>query len=452
MFPSFKVLRQNFEALVSSKLSSGYDVSGLLDKLHSTPDDYQKLFQLGQEIEQCSLRDSWKYVEPTDLDMIHQLSSFASSLPVPTLLTSDVFNRARAGFLSSVVGCVLGKPVEVHLDSKALIKALENSNQFPIQGYISKAIVNQGGLDFLHKDAPVSFAENIRNVPPDDDINYTLVGLMLLEERGLDFTQSDLAKIWRDSLPLGFTWGPERLFLSRYAMEMGLDDNPQIEVAGFADSFNPGSELCGALIRSHIYGYASPGDPAQAATMAWRDATMTHRGNGVYGSMYLASAISLAFVEEDPVAIFGRALEFIPQMSRLHEAVKYAIDSVTNSPTWESAYELIHAGYGDFGHCKIFQEIGTVVNSVCFASSISEGLKIQLYQGNDTDSFGAAAGAILGVHFGEGNLEDSWILPFQDKLHSAVAGFHDLSLDSVASRVGKVATLGVDVHSLNRAK
>lgn len=445
MYPSFRVLRKNFEALVSSKSLSGYDVSGLLEKLQSTPDDYQKLFQLGQEIEQRPLRESWKYVEPNALDLILQQSSFVSSAPVPALLASDVFHRARAGFLSSVVGCVLGKPVEVHLDSKSLINALEKSNQFPIQGYISKTIVENGGLDFLHKDAPVSFAENLRNVPPDDDINYTLVGLVLLEKFGPDFAQSDLAAIWRDSLPLGFTWGPERLFLSRYAMEMGLDDNPQIEVAGFADSLNPGSEFCGALIRSHIYGYASPGDPLQAASLAWRDATMTHRGNGVYGSMYLASAIAIAFVEKNPEAIFRRALEFIPQKSRLHEAIAYAIDSVMNSPTWESAYELIHGRYGDFGHCKIFQEIGTVVNSVCFAGSISEGLKIQLYQGNDTDSFGSAAGAILGVYFGEGNLEESWISPFQDKLHSALAGFHDLSLDSVAWRVGKVATLGLDV-------
>ena len=60
-------------------------------------------------------------------------------------------------------------------------------------------------------------------------------------------------------------------------------------------------------------------------------------------------------------------------------------------------------------------------------------------------AFGSAAGAILGVYFGEGNLEESWISPFQDKLHSALAGFHDLSLDSVAWRVGKVATLGLDV-------
>ena len=100
------MLRKNFEALVSSKSLSGYDVSGLLEKLQSTPDDYQKLFQLGQEIEQRPLRESWKYVEPNALDLILQQSSFVSSAPVPALLASDVFHRARAGFLSSVVGCV----------------------------------------------------------------------------------------------------------------------------------------------------------------------------------------------------------------------------------------------------------------------------------------------------------------------------------------------------------
>lgn len=439
MFPSFRVLRKNFIELVDSKSSSGYEVSGLLEKLENTPDDYQQFFELGQEIELRPLRGSWKYVEPSDLESILTECPVDSSSRALTLSPSDVYQRAKTGFIASVVGCVLGKPVEVHLDSKTLISALKKSNQYPIHGYISKNIEESGGLSFLHKDASVSFAENLQNVPPDDDINYTLIGLVLLENHGSHFTQDHLAAIWRDYLPLGFTWGPERLFLSRYAMEMGLDDNPQVNVESFASTLNPGSELCGAMIRSHIYGYAAPGNPLAAAKMAWTDATMTHRGNGVYGSMYLAAAISLAFVERDVLTIFRKALAFIPTQSRLFEAVSFSIETVAISSSWESAYDAIHARYGKFGHCRIFQEIGTVINSVFFAPSLGEGLKIQMYQGNDTDSYGAAAGAILGVHWGEGNLEDHWTSPFQDKLHSALAGFHDLSLDSVASRVGKIA-------------
>jgi ADP-ribosylglycohydrolase len=435
----------NLTALVESKASSGFDVDDLQNRLDQTPDNYQDLFDLAQEIERRPLREHWPYWEPNDLELILQEYESNYEVARKQLQADDVLQRAQSGFISSVVGCVLGKPVEIHLDSKSLVQALTDSDQYPLKGYISGKIRDKGGLKTLHKDAPGALSETISNVPPDDDINYTLLGLTLLETQGRSFTQEQLARLWRDYLPLGYTWGPERTFLSRYAMEMGLEDNPEIEVGNFASSLNPGSEFCGALIRCHIYGYSSPGDPRSAAAMAWRDATMTHRGNGVYGSMYLASVIALAFVERDIKTLFRQALNFIPLKSRLHEAISFAIDAVSSSSDWEAAYALIHKKYKEFGHCRIFQEIGTVINSVFFAKDIGDGLKIQLYQGNDTDSFGAAAGAILGVHFGENNLDPSWVAPFGDRLYNALGGFHDQSLKSVTSRVGQVAIASLEV-------
>ena len=46
-------------------------------------------------------------------------------------------------------------------------------------------------------------------------------------------------------------------------------------------ALNPADEHCGAMIRADAYGYACPGDPARAAALAHRDATLTHRRTGV---------------------------------------------------------------------------------------------------------------------------------------------------------------------------
>ena len=42
-------------------------------------------------------------------------------------------------------------------------------------------------------------------VPSDDDLNYTQLGLLILEEYGPDFTVEDVGAAWVKYLPFAFT-------------------------------------------------------------------------------------------------------------------------------------------------------------------------------------------------------------------------------------------------------
>ena len=42
-------------------------------------------------------------------------------------------------------------------------------------------------------------------VPSDDDLNYTLLGLLVLEEYGSDFSIEDMGEAWVKYLPFAFT-------------------------------------------------------------------------------------------------------------------------------------------------------------------------------------------------------------------------------------------------------
>jgi ADP-ribosylglycohydrolase len=59
-------------------------------------------------------------------------------------------------------------------------------------------------------------------------------------------------------------------------------------------------------------------------------------------------------------------------------------------------------------------------------------------QGNDTDSFGATAGSLLGAYFGPGHLDERWLRPFNDDIHTALALFHERSLSKLARRMGQL--------------
>jgi ADP-ribosylglycohydrolase len=206
----------------------------------------------------------------------------------------------------------------------------------------------------------------------------------------------------------------------------------------WVEFLNPGDEFCGALIRADAYGYACAGHPALAATLAWRDASFTHRRTGIYGTMFVAAAIAAAFVVKDPLEIFRIAAMYVPRRSRFHEVVADSIAMVEKAGDWLEGYRLIHNKYQEYGHCLIYQEIGTVINTLRFAEDIGDGICKQVSQGNDTDSFGCTCGSILGAFFGPDKLDPRWLAPFNDTIDVAMASFHEHRLSVVARRMGQL--------------
>jgi len=192
------------------------------------------------------------------------------------------------------------------------------------------------------------------------------------------------------------------------------------------------------VIRADAYGYACPGNPALAAELAWRDASFTHRKTGVYGTMFVAAAIAAAFVERDPLRLFGTALQFVPRRSRFYRIVEDSLNEVALASDWLDGYHRIHGKYKEYSHCQIYQECGTLINTLRFAENISDGFCKQVSQGNDTDSFGATAGSILGAWFGPDRLDRSWLTPFRDEIRTGLNFFYERSLSALAKRMAKL--------------
>ena len=434
MFAPYRVLRQQLAIMIRDQDEQGKDVSALADALAGLPDDYQAMADLAALISAAPVRPDWVYVEPSDYEgIVAEQSSGELTAPSPTERASFAA-RAGAGFLGSVAGCVLGKPVEIMPTMDDLQRALDRIGDWPLDDYISMQLGAAGGLR-LHPDHRESVRENIRWVPADDDINYTLLGMMTIEQFGRDFTKQDLRRMWLTNIPVGYTWGPERGFLAKQALLTAIDDEPDMDLESLPQTLNPGNELCGAMIRAHAYGYASPARPDLAAALAWRDASLTHRANGIYGAMFLAALIAAAFTTRDWRQLAEIALGYVPQRSRFAAIVSDSIEQVALASDWIDGYRRIHGRYGEYGHCRVFQETGTLVNTLRFATSVGDGICKQVSQGNDTDSYGAAAGAMLGVLFGPGNLEPRWLEPFDDTIHTRLAGYYELSLGATVDRI-----------------
>lgn len=436
MLPGIDVLRRALAQVVRDKEEQGHQTAGLADELARLAPSYDALSAFAERLATLALRDDWPYVEPDDLDAIRaEADPTRPRGLIGSVPRSDAARRAETAFLSAVCGCILGKPLEFDPTLEEIRSVLEPLGAWPLADYLPEAAVER--LRYRHPQWTETVAGRIGWVAPDDDINYKVLGLLVLEARGVAFDRADLRDLWLYNLPVLATFGPERTVLLKAGLAT-LAEPPARYDPDWALLLNPADEWCGALIRVDTYGYACPGRPELAAELAWRDAGLTHRRTGLYAAMFVAAAIAVAPVAQDPLDIFQTALGYVPRRSRFARAVTAALTEVAAASNWVDGYERVRRLYPEHTHCRIYQEIGTLINTLRFAQDVGDGIGKQVCQGNDTDSFGATAGSILGAWFGPEGLDERWVAPFGDRIHLALANVYELSLSTLAERIGRL--------------
>lgn len=436
VLPTYRSLREQLRAVIENKQEQGHIVIGLAETLANLPDSYDALATFARSLADLPKELDWPFDEPNALDAIW--GGCDPDRPLGALAALDAAEGARrveAAFLGSVCGCMLGKPVEINPTLGELRDALARTDAWPLDDYFSERTLL--ALGRRHGSWVESARERIDSVAPDDDINYTVLGMMLLEQYGLAFVQGDIRDLWLRHLPVTQTFGPERTLLLKAGTNTLPGGDPDA-LAEWVSVLNPRDEQCGAMIRADAYGYACPGRPALAADLAYRDASWTHRRTGIYSTMFAAAAIATAPVVTDPLEIFAIALKFVPRRSRFYRIVADSLTMVHEASDWEDGYHRIHGKYAQYSHCQVYQEVGTLINTLRFAESVGDGICKQVSQGNDTDSYGATAGSLLGAFFGPGYLDDRWLVPFDDTIRTSIATQPEWSLSRLARRMGEL--------------
>ncbi|WP_446459393.1 ADP-ribosylglycohydrolase family protein [Streptomyces nojiriensis] len=337
--------------------------------------------------------------------------------------------RLEAAWLGRAVGCLLGKPVEkLPLEGiRALARAAGN---WPLDDWFGERGVPPEVLaayPWNRRSAPTSLAENIDGMPEDDDLNYPLLGLLLLQRHGKDFTTADVARLWLDELPAGRTFTAERIAYRN--LLLGLE--PPVT----ATHHNPFREWIGALIRADVHGWTNPGDPAAAAAQAYRDAALTHTGNGVYAALFVAAATATAATGRSDVhTALGTGLAFVPPRSRLAEAVRFGIRAAGQEADFDLVVDRLHARYGHYHWVHAVPNTALIAAALTHADGdFSRSVCRAVSGGWDTDSNGATAGALAGLLTGSPDaLPHRWTAPLKNRLATTVPGFDGIGFDTLA--------------------
>jgi len=193
----------------------------------------------------------------------------------------------------------------------------------------------------------------------------------------------------------------------------------------------------GALIRADVFGLVSPGRPARAAELAFRDARLSHVRNGIYGSMWSAAAIAAAFGAADARDVVARATAVIPPASRLAGELRRTLDLHADGASWEEAV--------DFARGLGYYYVHTINNAVLIAAALlwgdgdfSRSIGLAVAAAYDTDSNGATVGAIAGVLAGTAGIPDRWTDPLRDTFRSALSGHAEHAISDLAARTAAI--------------
>lgn len=366
----------------------------------------------------------YPYFEPSDWETIQKERPPAKPNISAKVDSDTLRKRIEGAWLGRCIGCTLGKPVEGW--SKDDIEAyLKVTDSYPLADYFLYAPekIEEGRHPF-HPSAIEATRGNISWVPRDDDIDYTILNLKLVQENGFDFTSEDVGDMWLSHLPYNMVYTAER---QAYAnLVRGL--KPPFT----ATYWNPFREWIGAQIRADVFGYLAPGNPELAASLAYRDAALSHTKNGIYGEIFVAAAISTALVSDDIQEVITAGLLQVPQRSRLSNMVREVMSWSQQARDWLEVWEKVEKHYGKYHWVHTLPNLAYVLIALLFGErDFKKTVSIAVMCGKDTDCNGATAGSIIGALLGKENIPEEMYRPFNGRIKSAVFGFCETTIQKL---------------------
>jgi len=337
--------------------------------------------------------------------------------------------KVRGAYLARAAGCTLGAIVEFNSIEQMEHQAAYAKQPMPPTDYW--AFTNTPWNTRYNLSPCEDYTRGRMNhVPVDDDMTYTLLGLLIMEDHGVDFTTADVGKAWLKYLPMACT-------AEHVALE-NLKKGVSWKQAGEKD--NPYVEWIGADIRSDPWGYAAPGWPEKAAELAYRDAYISHRFGGVYGEMYFSAAIAAAFAVDDPMRACEIALSEIPRRCRVAEGIRWGLNTADKVKDYRHARQLVDEKFHDMsGVHTINNACLTIFGLALGGRDVTKVIGNTVAMGLDNDCTAATAGSIVGAAVGAKGVPAHWVKPFKGKIRTYMIGREWFTIDDVVARFGQVA-------------
>lgn len=319
----------------------------------------------------------------------------AMRLPAAVAVTPTE-KQFYAGWLAQIIGGAIGTMIE---------------------GYTTDAIRRQFGEVRGYLRQP-----NTMN----DDITYELAFLDACERAGTAVSARDIALAWTAYIPSG--WSAEEIALGNIAHGVLPPESGR--------RGNPFCEWIGAQMRGAVCGMLAPGDPSEAARLAWLDGEVSHASNGILGEVYNALLVSGAFAGEEPRQLVQSCAEMLPQDSEYSVIVNFALDACRANDGWEAAWRRCEKRAARYNWIHAYPNAMAEVVALWYGNGdFDETAYIIAMEGQDVDCNAAQILTVIGILRGLDGIRPAWREPIGDRLDTYMrAPYRLLSIRDLARR------------------
>lgn len=378
---------------------------------------------------EAPVREGYPYYEPSELDEIRRSRPAVEERVFQRPGKEEMRRKLQGAWQGRIAGCLLGKPVE-GISEEELRKLLHMSGNFPMRRYIHSTDITEEMIQNIsYRLVGNCWSDAVTCAPADDDTNYTVLASELVERYGRDFTPYDVSRMWLAMQPKDAYFTAERVafinFINGYLP-------PQSAIYK-----NVYREWIGAQIRGDYFGYINPGEPEKAAEMAWRDASISHVKNGIYGEMFVAAMLAAAACVDDIEEIIQIGLQEIPARCRLREAVLKLIAEKHRGASYDCVIRDIHDRWdsvpGSWVHTISNAEIVTAA-LLYGDGDFGKSICLAVQAAYDTDCNGATVGSIIGMAKGISAIPTEWTAPINGTLRTSLFGMESVSVTEMVDR------------------
>lgn len=404
------------------RVESGHDLNHLAVSVEALSDaSDEDLLGLADALERVPAIANWPFVESED----PPLASGGGNEPVRPCPTLDRFLGAWQG---RIAGCMLGKPFEEgrRWTPERIEDYLSTAGAYPLRDYVP--VIEPMPARFeLRESWPRTTRGRVNGGDRDDDLDYSILALLMLERYGRDLTTEHVADMWLGFLPFTRTYTAER------ATYRNLVSGVPASRAG--SERNPYREWIGGLIRADVHGWAFYGRPRAAAASVDIDARLSHRGNGIIAARWAAALAALALVETRAPAVLERAHVVLPPGTRIEAAITHVRELHEAGVRWPAALRAIRTAH------EQYEWVHSVNNTALIAAGLLWGdgdfacaVGRTVEGGWDTDSNAATVGGVMGALAGSAALPANFVEPLEGTVRSAVFGCDPSSIAELAQR------------------
>ena len=241
--------------------------------------------------------------------------------------------------------------------------------------------------------------------PPNDDLELQLVWLHLLETRGFELTQGDLAEGWLNHIH--YMW--DEYGRCRWNLRRGV---PPSESGAFENHFG---DSMGSPIRSEIWACVAGGQARLAAGYAALDASLDHGPEGIAGEVFNAVHQTLVLGGATIPDALKQARAWVDDATETAKALDLVFEHHADGlEAWACRQKLLDAHEKpNFTYAPLNVALtmwALLYGDGDFHTSILLGVNC----GYDTDCTAATSGATLGLFLGRENIPEKWAAPIGD--------------------------------------